>query len=232
MATRKSPARGTTRRPAKASAATGRSRTAAKKPLEVSTKDTVAEPQNNVVSLPSAEAAAVVPEAVVEAAPVVEDTVVVVDAPVAIDEPAPADEVVETVAEEPEVEIEVEPIQEPEVEMTFNPSQFPGASLFAGFPQFPSFGAVDMNAFAASGAVFAEGMQNLGSEMMAFSQKAVERNVETTMKMLTASSVEEVMDLQSRHAMGSMDDMMTGGAKLTGMAMEVASKAASPFTRS
>ncbi len=227
MATRKSPARGTTRRPAKASAATGRSRAAAKKPLEVSKTDTVTEPQNNVVSLPSAEAAAV-PEAVVEAAPAVEDTV---DAPVVVDEPAPAEEVVETVAEEPEVEIEAEPIEEPEVEMTFKPSPFPGASLFAGFPQFPSFGAVDMNAFAASGAEFAEGMQNLGSELMAFSQKAVERNVETTMKMMTASSVEEVMDLQTRHAMGSMDHMMTGGAKLTGMAIEVASKATSPFTR-
>ena len=231
MATRKSPARGTTRRPAKASAATGRSRAAAKKPLEVSTKDTVAEPQNNVVSLPSAEAAAV-PEAVVEAAPAVEDTVVEADAPVAIDEPTPADEVVETVAEEPEVKTETKPIEEPEVEMTFKPSPFPGASLFAGIPQFPSFGAVDMNAFAASGAVLAEGMQNLGGELMAFSQKAVERNVETTMKVLSASSVEEVMDLQTRHAMGSMDHMMTGGAKLAGMAIEVANKAASPFTRS
>ena len=56
----------------------------------------------------------------------------------------------------------------------------------------------------------AEGMQNLGEELMAFSQKAVERNVETTMKVLSASSVEEVMDLQTRHAMGSMDQMMTG----------------------
>ena len=52
-----------------------------------------------------------------------------------------------------------------------------------------------------------------------------------TMAVLGASSVEEVVDLQSRYAMGSVDEMMSESAKLTGMAIDVAQKAAAPFTR-
>lgn len=125
-----------------------------------------------------------------------------------------------------------------EVEMTFSPNAFSGASLFANFPQlpnmpeFPAFGAVDMKAFVASSTAMVEGMQSIGQELMDFSRKTAERNVEATKAVFGASSVQEAIEMQSRHTTGSLNDLMAESTKLSGMAMDVASKATSSFTRS
>lgn len=238
MATRKSPSRGTGSRPAKATIS--KTRSPAKKPLKVSAKPATPEPESNVVPLTAAEAA--------EPAPVVEDTVV--ETPKTAPEPAPVEDVtvLESAAEEAPEELEDdgpvidETVEETKVEASW-PFGFSSATMFQGFPQmpqfpqmpnladFPAFGAVDMNAYVASGTALAEGMRSLGEEMMDFSRKAAERNVEATMAVFGASSIEEVVDLHSRHAMGSMDAFMNESAKLTGMAIDVANKAAAPFTR-
>ena len=253
MATRKSPSRGTGSRPAKATAAIGKSR-AAKKPLKVSAKpaapEVESEAESNVVPMTAAEPAA-------EPAPVIEETV---EAPAAPVEPPVVDDIAEVEAsateETPEIDEPAEDdmstdetIEETKVEAAW-PFGFSSASMFPGFPQMPQmpsfgdfskfgmpnfgtpdFGAVDMNAFVTSSTALAEGMRSLGEEVMAFSQKSAQRNVETTMAVLGASSIEEAVDLQSRFVTGSVDEMMSESAKLTGMAIEVANKAAAPFTR-
>ena len=234
MATRKSPSRGTGSRPAKATTAIGKTRSAAKKPLKVSAKTVAPEPESNVVPLTATEPG--MPEPVAEPAPVVEEV-----AAVAEPEPAPVEDVaaLEAAADEaPEVE---EPVEDETVEETKLEASWPfgmsASALFSGFPkmpafpEIPAFGAVDMNACVASGTALAEGMRSLGEEMMDFSRKAAERNVEATMALFGASSVEEVIDLQSRYAVGSADALLNEGAKLTGMAIEVANKAVAPFTR-
>ena len=243
MATRKSPSRGTGSRPAKATASIGKSRTAAKKPLKVSAKSATPEPESNVVPLTAAESSAPEPEP----APMVDEAVeeAVVEA---VAEPAPVEDIAELETAEPEEApkvdepVEEETVLETKVEAAW-PFGFSSSAMFPGFPQigqmpqmpsfsdFPAFGAVDMNAFVTSGTALAEGMRNLGEEVMDFSRKTAERNVEATMAVLGASSVEEVVDLQSRYAMGSVDEMMSESAKLTGMAIDVAQKAAAPFTR-
>ncbi len=279
MATRKSPARGTESRPAKATAAIGKSRPAAKKSLKVSAKPATPAPtpeaESNVVQLPPVEATPVTAEPVTaevpaEPAPKAEEVAIeeitakvetvkaetakadtIVAPPASIDEPEPFEELIPlkdhveriattagTEAEIEETAAEKEAADEPEVEMTFKSNAFSGASLFPGFPQFPNmlefptFGAVDMNAFVASGTAMVEGMQSIGQELMDFSRKTAERNVETTMAVFGASSVQEAIEVQSRHATGSVNDLVAESTKLSGMAMDVASKATSSFTRS
>lgn len=260
MATRKSPARGTGSRPAKTTTAIGKPRAAAKKSVKVSAKPAAVQPSpeadSNVVQLPPVEATPVTAEKPAELAPIAEEVTIeevtakaepVVAPPASFDEPATIEEVAAfTPAEEaPELDatvddntVEDEIVEEPEVEMTFKPNAFSGASLFPGFPQFPNmpefpaFGAVDMNAFVASGTAMVEGMQSIGQELMDFSRKTAERNVETTMAVFGASSVQEAIDVQSSHATGSLNDLVSESTKLSGMAMDVASKAASSFTRS
>ena len=278
MATRKSPARGTGSRPAKATASIGKPRSTAKKSLKVSAKpaaSTAPEADNNVVQLPPVEATPKVAEPVTVDVPAkpapkakeaaVEDVAAKAESPKAetpktetvvtpsatLDEAEPFEELIPlkdhaermaaTAEAEPDVEdtaAEEKAADEPEVEMTFKPNAFSGASLFAGFPQFPNmpefpaFGAVDMNAFVASGTAVVEGMQNIGKELVDFSRQTAERNVETTMAVLGASSVQEAFEVQSRHATGSLNDLVAEGTKLSGMAMDVASKAASSFNRS
>ena len=239
MATRKSPSRGTGSRPAKATAAIGKSR-AAKKPLKVSAKPAAPEVESavesNVVPMTAA-------EPVVESAPVVEETV---EAPAAPAEPPVVEEIAKVEAA-PEIEEPAEDemskdetIEETKVEAAwpfgFSPATFPKFPQIPDFGDFskfaaPNFGAMDMNAFVTSGTALAEGMRDLGEEVMAFSQKSAKRNVETAMAVLGASSIEEAVDLQSRYVTGSVDEMMSESAKLTGMAIEVANKAAAPFTR-
>jgi hypothetical protein len=269
MATRKSPARGTGSRPAKATTTIGKPRAAAKKSVKVSAKPAAAQPapeaDSNIVQLPPAEATPVTAEPVTaekpaEPAPIAEEAAIeeitaktetAAAPPASIDEPEPYEELIplkdhaermaataETEAEVEDTAAEEEAADEPEVEMTFKSNAFSGASLFPGFPQFanlpefPAFGAVDMNAFVASGTAMVEGMQSIGNELMAFSRQTAERNVETTMAMLGASSVQEAIELQSRHTTGSINDLMAEGTKLSGMAIDVANKAASSFSRS
>ena len=245
MATRKSPSRGTGSRPAKATTAIGKSR-AAKKPLKVSAKATAPEVESEAESN-------VVPMTAAEPAPVVEETV---EAPAAPVEPPVVEDVAEVEASAPETAPEIdepaedamstdETIEETKVEAAwpfgFSPATFPGFPQMPNFGDFskfatpnfgaPNFGAMDMNAFVTSSTALAEGMRSLGEEMMAFSQKSAQRNVETAMAVLGASSIEEAVDLQSRFVTGSVDEMMSESAKLTGMAIEVANKAAAPFTR-
>lgn len=247
MATRKSPSRGTGSRPAKATAAIGKSR-AAKKPLKVSAKaaapEVESEAESNVVPMTAA-------EPVAEQAPVVEETV---EAPAAPVEPPVVEDIAEVEASAPDTAPEIEEpaeddmskdetIEETKVEAAwpfgFSTAAFPGFPQMPQMPNFgdfskfgaPNFGAVDMNAFVTSSTALAEGMRSLGEEVMAFSQKSAQRNVETTMAVLGASSIEEAVDLQSRFVTGSVDEMMSESAKLTGMAIEVANKAAAPFTR-
>ncbi len=241
MATKKSPSRGTGSRPAKATAAVGKPRTASKKPLKVSADPVTQGSESNVVTLTASEASVSEPASIVEA---------VAETPATEPEPTPVAEIVktETVAATAEPETDEPEIDEPEIDETVEetkldaiwPFGFSSASLFQGFPQlpqfsqlpeFPSFGAVDMDACVASGTALAEGMRNFGEEVMAFSRKTAERNVETTMAMFGASSVEEVVALQQSYAKGSVDDMLNESAKLTGMAIDVANKAAAPFTR-
>ena len=240
MATRKSPSRGTGSRPAKATAAIGKSR-AAKKPLKVTAKAAAPEVESKAESN-------VVPMTAAEPAPVVEEAV---EAPAAPVEPPVVEDVAEVEASAPETAPEIdepaedtmstdETIEETKVEAAwpfgFSPAAFPGFPQMPNFGDFskfatPNFGAMDMNAFVTSSTALAEGMRSLGEEVMAFSQKSAQRNVETAMAVLGASSIEEAVDLQSRFVTGSVDEMMSESAKLTGMAIDVANKAAAPFTR-
>lgn len=274
MATKKSPARGTGSRPAKATTAISKTRPTAKKPVKVAAKPAAIQPSSpvadsNVVQLPPVEdktaaAESATPEMPVEPAKapakaaeelaiekVTAKAETVVAPPAPIDEPEPFEELIplkdhaermvttaDTEAETEQTTAEENPADEPEVEMTFKSNAFSGASLFPGFPQFPNmpefpaFGAVDMNAFVASGTAMVEGMQSIGKEMMDYSRKTAERNVEATKAVFGASSVQEAIEVQSRHATGSMNDLVAESTKLSGMAMDVASKAASSFTRS
>lgn len=216
--------------------------------------------ESNVVTLAPAEAAPATTEKPAKPAPAAKEAAVekistkvetAVEPPASIDEPEPFEELIplkdhakemaapsKTETKIDETAAEELAADEKEVEMTFSPNAFSGASLFANFPQlpnmpeFPAFGAVDMKAFVASSTAMVEGMQSIGQELMDFSRKTAERNVEATKAVFGASSVQEAIEMQSRHATGSLNDLVAESTKLSGMAMDVASKAASSFTRS
>lgn len=252
MATRKSPARGTGRRPAKAAASSDKVKPAAGKPVTVSAKAATgkietAQKADTPTTVEPVATAAPAGLTAAEATPVEpaagwRPTLVGSDEPA--DKVEPAEAAVESKKLAPSdnvVGLESTPIAEA-APVTDEPAPKPEAApksngavsepLFPGFPELPTLGAVDFDAFVASGSVLAEGMRTLGDELVAFSRHTVERNVEATMAVLAASSVEEVVALQSRHAMSSLDEMLNESAKLTGMAIDVANRIALPFIRS
>lgn len=226
MATRKPPARGTTRRPAKATTAVSKTRSAAKKPLKVAAKAETPETESTIVPLPTKGVAAVEAEIDTVLEPLVD-----IDEP-ATAQPAAKPETTESVEPAVSAPVEqVESVEAAEPQAATKPHGAPFATMFLGMPEFPAFPSFGMDAFIASGNAVVEGAQSFGDELMAYSQHAFERNVQTTMALLTATSLDQVIELQSRYTMGSVDDLLQQGAKFTGMAITVANKAASPFTR-
>ena len=269
MATRKSPARGTGRRPAKTTAAIDKPAAPAKKPLKLAAKPAEPEIKSTVIAMPTAEAAAKVVEAPdakqppkvkeppkaeppkvkepkseqpkIEEPPKVETVAAAPTAPDVDEEPvaaatpvAGAPAALSVVADEPDGdEPDDHEIEEADdVEHTPPPNRFAGAGMMPGFGAFPAFGAMDANPFVASGTALVEGAQALGGALLTFSRQTAERNMETAVAVLGAKSVEQALDLQQRHAMASIEDLMTESSRLAGMVIDVAGKATSPFTRS
>ena len=103
------------------------------------------------------------------------------------------------------------------------------SAILYGYQNAATLGTAGVEAIVESGTILADGMRAVGDELMAFSQESVERIIEASMAIVGATSLEQVVDLQSRHALRSVEALMSESAKLTELSMEVANRAAAPL---
>ena len=86
-----------------------------------------------------------------------------------------------------------------------------------------------IDAYMQSSNLFAETFGAINREIMAFAQATVESNLEAARAMAAASSLEEVVDLQTKHSQKSIDSFLAESAKLTELSVELANGSIEPL---
>jgi len=85
------------------------------------------------------------------------------------------------------------------------------------------------DAYVKSGNLFAETFGAINREIMTFAQAAMESNLAAVRAMTEAKSLEEVVDLQTKHSRKSVDSFLAESAKLTGMSVEMTNGSIEPL---
>ena len=85
------------------------------------------------------------------------------------------------------------------------------------------------DAYVKSGNLFAENFGALNREIMAFAQATMESGLEAARALAAASSLEEMVDLQTKHSQKSVNDFLAESAKLTGLSVELANGSIEPL---
>jgi phasin family protein len=98
-----------------------------------------------------------------------------------------------------------------------------------GYDEFASMNKSSMDAFVKSSNIMAKGMEDLGKTYFAFAQSAAEQNVAAAKKLMTAKTINDVVDIQSEVARTSFDAWVAEATKMSEMSMKVANEAFEPI---
>jgi hypothetical protein len=117
-----------------------------------------------------------------------------------------------------------------ETAFTMTKDQMAKASgtVFKGYGEFAALGKANMDAMIEAQTILAQGVQDLGKEVMGFTQASVQNNVEVAKRLFGCTTVSEAVDVQATWARGNLDSFLAESSKLGNMSMTVASKAMEP----
>ena len=90
-------------------------------------------------------------------------------------------------------------------------------------------GKAAIDAYVASGNLFAQNLGTFNREVMAFAQAALENSIETARALAGASSLSEAVDLQTKHSQKCFDEFLAQSAKLTELSVELANETIAPL---
>jgi phasin family protein len=102
-------------------------------------------------------------------------------------------------------------------------------TIFKRYDEATSLGQENVDAYVMCGTVFAQGVESMGKELMSFAQSAVEANVATTKALFGATTVRELIDLQTEFQRSRFDSLIAESAKLTELSMALASDTFEPI---
>jgi len=104
-----------------------------------------------------------------------------------------------------------------------------GGESFTGYEALADLGRVNLAAALRANAVFAEGREAIGQEVMAYARNSLETVAEAATALLAAKTLEDVVQLHSDFAKASFDRMMASSTKLSEMGVKVADEALAPI---
>lgn len=102
-------------------------------------------------------------------------------------------------------------------------------TLFERYDEAASFGKDNVDAYVHSGTVFAKGIESMGKQFVSIAQNTVEANVATTKALLGATSVRELIELQTQFSRSRFDAMLAESAKLTELSLQLAHETIEPI---
>ena len=102
-------------------------------------------------------------------------------------------------------------------------------TIFKRYDEAASLGQENVDACVLSGTVFAQGVELMGKELVSFAQSAVEANVATTKALFGATTLRELIDLQTEFQRSRFDSLIAESAKLTELSMALANDAFEPI---
>lgn len=102
-------------------------------------------------------------------------------------------------------------------------------TLFKGYDEAASYGQDNVDAYVLSTTVFARGVESLGQELMSLVQSTVEANLATAKALFGATSVQELVELQTEFSRSRFSALVAESAKLTELGMTVTGEAIEPI---
>ena len=115
------------------------------------------------------------------------------------------------------------------VAMTQEQVEKASSTVFYGYDEVASLGKDNVDACVQSSALAAKGFEALGTEMLAFTQAAMQTGFTTAQALAAAKSLRELMDLQSAYSRSSFDSLVAESARLTELSMAVTNEAMAPL---
>ncbi len=95
--------------------------------------------------------------------------------------------------------------------------------------QFVTFGQGNIEALVKSSQIFASGLQDLGKQMAANAQAAMDETMSTFRALTTVRSVKEALDLQTTLARSTLEKAMSQGGQVTETSFKLAEQAMGPI---
>ncbi len=98
-----------------------------------------------------------------------------------------------------------------------------------GYDEFAALNKEAMDAYVKAGNVMAKGMEDLGKTVFAFAQSQAETSVSAAKALMTAKTLNDVVEIQSDLARTQFDALVAEGTKVSEMSLKVANESVEPI---
>ena len=103
------------------------------------------------------------------------------------------------------------------------------AAALKGYDEFATLNKDAMDAYVKAGNVFAKGMEDLGKSVFAFAQTQAEANVAAAKTLMTAKTLNDVVEIQSDLARSQFDALVAEGTKVSEISLKIANETVEPI---
>ncbi|WP_448191220.1 phasin family protein [Azospirillum sp. sgz301742] len=103
------------------------------------------------------------------------------------------------------------------------------AQLLKSYEEYSAFNKATVDALVKSGTVVVKGTEDINKALVAFAQASFDTSVATGRALLSAKSIDEVVDLQNAYAKQSFDALVAETAKLQALSVKVTNEAFAPL---
>ncbi len=97
------------------------------------------------------------------------------------------------------------------------------------YDEFAALNKDTVDAYVKAGNVFAKGFEDLGKTVFAFAQSQAETNVNAAKALMSAKTINDVVEIQSDLARAQFDAFVAEGTKVSEMSLKVANETVEPI---
>lgn len=101
--------------------------------------------------------------------------------------------------------------------------------LFSRYDEAASFGTDNVDAYVLSGTALARGVESMSKALIGIAQNAVEANIAASKALFGATSVREVIDLQTEFSRSRFESLVADSARLAGLGLTLTGEAVEPI---
>ncbi|CAO3354545.1 phasin family protein [Azospirillum palustre] len=103
------------------------------------------------------------------------------------------------------------------------------AQLLKSYEDLQATGKANVEALIASSTIAAKGAEDLGREVVAYGQSALDKSITTGKALLTARTIQEVVELQNDFLKSSFDSLLAETTRLQELSTKVTNEALAPL---
>lgn len=104
------------------------------------------------------------------------------------------------------------------------------AQVLKGYDEMTALTKENVDAVVQAGSIVVKGVEEIGKEVVAYSQASFDKSVATGKALLSAKSLREVVDLQNDYAKSSFDAFVAEANRLSELTVKVANEAFAPLS--